>query len=43
VNGKRDLGKSETVIVHLSTNYLRTTIHLDFVMGEIYKLGYSKE
>jgi hypothetical protein len=42
VNGKRDLGKSETVIVHVGTNDLRTTINLYFVM-EIYGLGYSKE
>jgi hypothetical protein len=34
---KRDLGSSETVIIHVGTNDMRTRT-LDFVMGEVYVL-----
>ena len=30
---KGHLGSSETVIIHMGTNDLRTTINLDFVVG----------
>ena len=33
---KKDLVSSETVIIHVGTNDLRTTRNLDFVMGEVY-------
>jgi len=35
---KRDLGSTETVIIHVGTNDMRTMINLDFVTGEIYTL-----
>jgi hypothetical protein len=35
---KRDLRCPETVIIHVGTNYLRTTRNLDFVTGEVYTL-----
>jgi len=35
---KSDLGSPETVIIHVSTNDLRTTRNLGFVMGEVYAL-----
>jgi len=35
---KRDLGSSETIIIHVGTNDLRTKRNLDFVMVEIYAL-----
>ena len=35
---KRGLGSSETVIIHVGANDLRTTRNLDFVMGEVYAL-----
>jgi hypothetical protein len=41
---KRDLGSPATVINHVGTNNMRTTINLDFVMGEVYAFcGYCKE
>jgi hypothetical protein len=33
---KRDLGSSETVIIHVGTNQLGTTKNLDSVMGEVH-------
>ena len=38
VTEKKDLGSPETVIIYVSTNDLRTTINVDFVMGELYVL-----
>jgi len=38
VEGKRDLGSAESVIIHMGSNDLRTTKKLDFVLGEIYDL-----
>jgi hypothetical protein len=35
---EKDLGSPETAIKHLGTNDWRTTINLDFVMGELYVL-----
>jgi len=35
---KKDLVSSETVIIHVGTNDLRTTRNLDFVMVEVYAL-----
>ena len=35
---KRDLGSSETVIIHVGTNDLRTKRNLDFVKVEVYAL-----
>ena len=35
---KRDLGSSESVIMHVGTNDIRTTRNLDFVIGEVYAL-----
>ena len=35
---KRDLVSPETLIIHVGTNDLKTTINLDFVMGEVYAL-----
>jgi hypothetical protein len=35
---KRDLGRPETVIIHVGTNDMRTTRNLRFVMGEVYAL-----
>ena len=41
---KRDLGSSETVIVHMGMNDLRTTRNLDFLYGRsIFFVGYGKE
>jgi hypothetical protein len=40
---KRDLGSPETVIIHVSTNDLRTMKNLDFVMGEVYSLVATAE
>jgi hypothetical protein len=35
---KRDQFSSDTVIIHVGTNDLKTTRNLDFVMGEVYAL-----
>jgi hypothetical protein len=35
---KRDLVSSDTVIIHVGTNDLKTTRNLDYVMGEVYAL-----
>ena len=35
---KRDLGSSETVVIDVGTNDLRTTGNLDSVTGEVYAL-----
>ena len=35
---QKDPGSPETVIIHVGTNEWRTTINLDFVMGEVYVL-----
>ena len=35
---KRDLVSTETFIIHVGTNDLRTTRNLDFVMGKVYAL-----
>jgi hypothetical protein len=35
---KRDLVRSDTVIIHVGTNDLKTTRDLDMVMGEVYEL-----
>jgi hypothetical protein len=40
---KRDLGNSETVIIHVCTNDLRAMKNLDFVMGEVYVLMANAE
>jgi hypothetical protein len=34
----RDMGSPETVIIHVGTNDLRTSVNLDWVMGEVYAL-----
>jgi hypothetical protein len=36
---KKDLGSSDTVINHVGTNYLRRTVSLDYVMGDVYALA----
>jgi hypothetical protein len=36
---RRDLGSPETSIIHVGTNYFKTTRNLDFIMGELYTLA----
>jgi len=35
---KKDLGNPETVIIHVGTNNLRRTGHIDYVTGDVYDL-----
>jgi hypothetical protein len=34
----RDLGTPDTFIIHVGTNYLKRSVNLDYVMGEVYSL-----
>jgi hypothetical protein len=38
VFNNRDLETSDTVIIHVGTNYLKRSINLDYVMSEAYSL-----